>query len=80
MLLKLPYYIHHLLIALAIDGVSILIFKVPTGMGFMFYLGREIRDLEKLHGWDLSGMDWKGILWPLVGSVWVYVVYCLIFN
>ena len=34
--------------------------------GAFFYIGREVRDLEKGHNWDLSRMDWEGLLWPAV--------------
>lgn len=38
----------------------------------IIYLSREIRDLEKLHNWNIKGMDWPGLLYPMAlgGLVW----------
>lgn len=65
----IPYYIIHALIALSIQAVVSLVFSVETGTaaGFCFYLGREIRDREKLGHWD-----WAGLVSP---SVAVFAVY-----
>ena len=35
-------------------------------IGAMIYVSREIRDVEKLHDWDMKGFDWEGLLWPLL--------------
>lgn len=61
---KIPYWVAHAFVALCISLI--------TGFwlsGTMFYIGREIRDLEKLHEWDLKGFDWKGFLAPLAISL-----------
>ena len=41
--------------------------------GAFFYIGREIRDYEKLN----EGMDWKGLLWPVLTMMIIYsgVIY-----
>ena len=57
------YYHRHLLIACAISVATL----SPTA-GAMFYVGREVRDREKMGFWD-----WRGMLWPVVGlaPLWV---------
>lgn len=76
--IDLPYYIEHGLISLFITG---LVYLIPglglVAAGFFFYLGREIRDLEKLHDWDMKGFDWPGFLWPLGIMVVLYLMYIL---
>jgi hypothetical protein len=52
----LPYYINHVIIALII-GASFGIFTV----GAVYYVGREMRDWEKL-----GYFDHKGFWWPVV--------------
>ena len=54
--MRLPYRIEHLLAACLLSVV----FMTPVA-GVLFYLGREIRDREKLGRWD-----WPGLLWPVV--------------
>lgn len=66
-----PYWIAHALVAAVI---SFLALWMSDGFfsyfaGSMFYLGREIRDWEKLHDWKLSGFDWKGLLWPIIANL-----------
>ena len=59
-----PYWVAHGLVALAISLV--------TGFwlsGTMFYIGRELRDVEKLHDWDWKKFDWPGLLAPAVVSL-----------
>lgn len=34
---------------------------IPFSAFSFFYLGREVRDLEKSHDWDMSKFDWKGL-------------------
>ena len=51
-----PYYINHLIIALVIGFVFQNFF-----VGAAFYIGREIRDWEKL-----GHFDHKGFWWPVV--------------
>lgn len=57
------YYHRHLLIACLISVATL----SPTG-GAMFYVGREVRDREKIGDWD-----WRGLWWPVVGlsPLWV---------
>jgi len=64
-----PYWMAHAYVAIAISLI--------TGYwlaGTLFYLGREIRDWEKLHDWDIKGFDWKGLLAPLVTSIILYFI------
>ena len=35
-------------------------------MGAMFYLGREVCDLEKLYGWDVSKWNSAELVMPIV--------------
>jgi hypothetical protein len=65
------YFHKHLLIALAIDLVGLILGL--SFLGGMFYIGREIRDREKLGFWD-----WKGLLWPVIGSGLLFVFVRLI--
>lgn len=69
--LLLPrYYLRHAAIALAISAVA---FFVPTAWalaGAVFYLGREIRDREKLGVWDCPGL-----LWPVGVCILLWVVF-----
>jgi len=55
------YFHRHLLVASALSLLTL----TPL-FGPAFYLGREIRDVEKLHNWDWSKFDWRGLLWPAV--------------
>ena len=52
----LPYYINHVIIAMIIGGVfgNFLV-------GVVYYVGREMRDWEKL-----GHFDHKGFWWPFV--------------
>ncbi len=64
------YYLRHAAVALAISAVA---FFVPTAWalaGAVFYLGREIRDREKLGVWD-----WPGLLWPVGVCILLWVVF-----
>lgn len=69
--LLLPhYYLRHAAVALAISAVA---FFVPTAWalaGAVFYLGREIRDREKLGVWD-----WPGLLWPVCVCILLWAVF-----
>jgi len=38
--------------------------------GAVFYLGREIRDREKLGAWD-----WPGLLWPVGVCILLWAVF-----
>ena len=35
-------------------------------MGAMFYLGREVCDLEKLYGWDISRWNSAELIMPIL--------------
>ena len=64
------YYLRHAFIALVISAVA---FFIPTAWalaGAVFYLGREIRDREKLGVWD-----WPGLLWPVGVCILLWVVF-----
>ena len=64
------YYLRHAAVALAISAVA---FFVPTAWalaGAVFYLGREIRDREKLGAWD-----WPGLLWPVGVCALLWAVF-----
>ncbi len=64
------YYLRHAAVALAISAVA---FFVPTAWalaGAVFYLGREIRDREKLGVWD-----WPGLLWPVGVCALLWAVF-----
>lgn len=64
------YYLRHAAVALAISAVA---FFVPTAWalaGAVFYLGREIRDREKLGAWD-----WPGLLWPVGVCILLWAVF-----
>lgn len=56
----LPYYIWHLVIAVVITGA---LYPIAGSFlpGAVFYVGREVRDREKLGRWD-----WPGLLWPTI--------------
>lgn len=64
---NIPYWVAH-------SGVALLLsipfvwsnWDIGLWFGIAFYLGREIRDWEKLHNWKVEGFDWKGLLAPLI--------------
>ncbi len=66
-----PYFIEHALVALIIQAVVAMPFTIETGTAsaFCFYLGREVRDRQKLGFWD-----WKGLIAPTVAVFAVYAV------
>lgn len=67
----LPYYwLRHAAIALAITFVAYFIPHAWALAGAVFYLGREIRDREKLGVWD-----WPGLLWPVGVCILLWVVF-----
>jgi len=71
----LPYYVEHGLIALGITLIALLIPNFALiSAGFFFYLGREIRDLEKLHNWNMEGFDWPGMLWPVYVTIGLWIL------
>lgn len=63
------YWLRHAAIALAITFVAYFIPHAWALAGAVFYLGREIRDREKLGKWD-----WPGLLAPVTACalVWVF--------
>lgn len=64
------YWLRHAIIALVISAVA---FFIPTAWalaGAVFYLGREIRDREKLGAWD-----WPGLLWPVGVCALLWAVF-----
>ena len=65
----LPYYINHLLIALAIGFV----FQNNFFVGAAFYTGRELRDWEKL-----GYFDHKGFWWPVVACTLIEIIQHII--
>lgn len=55
-----PYWLDHILVALGV-GVGFLLLEYAGVVtwplaGAMFYVGREIRDREKLGRWDRPGL------------------------
>lgn len=57
----IPYPYSHLLVASLIACVTL-----SPMAGAMFYVGREVRDLQKQHDWNMAGFDWPGFLWGVV--------------
>lgn len=55
------YWLRHAAIALVISLAMWFVPHAWAWAGAMFYLGREIRDREKLGAWD-----WPGLIAPLV--------------
>ena len=67
----LPYYwLRHAAIALAISAAAFFVPAAWALAGAVFYLGREIRDREKLGVWD-----WPGLLWPVGVCILLWVVF-----
>lgn len=63
------YYHSHFAIATIL---SIMAYWIPYAFalaGFLFYLGREIRDWEKL-----GFIDWPGILFPFYSSLIIFLL------
>jgi len=67
MKIKTPHWLNHGIVALIITLITM---QAPdlavVSAGLWFYIGREIRDWEKLHNWNWQGFDWQGIVLPLV--------------
>jgi xanthine/uracil/vitamin C permease (AzgA family) len=70
-MINIPYYILHALVALTIQATVAIPFSIETGTaaGFCFYLGREVRDRQKLGAWD-----WAGLIFPTVAVFGVYFI------
>jgi hypothetical protein len=66
----LPYYINHLIISLII-GISF----GNLIVGASFYIGRELRDWEKL-----GSFDHKGFWFPVVGCAVPHILFTYIIN
>ncbi|TXH53541.1 MAG: hypothetical protein E6Q97_13080 [Desulfurellales bacterium] len=68
-----PYYwFRHAIIALVISFACIYVPHSWTLLGAMFYIGREVRDREKLGVWD-----WPGLCAPVAASagLWAAVYF-----
>lgn len=64
-----PYYwLRHAIIALALSVAFVHVPHAWALLGAMFYVGREVRDREKLGVWD-----WPGLAAPVTGSAILYV-------
>ena len=73
--MRLPYWINHGLIALAITLVTLLAPKLAlVSAGMWFYIGREIRDVEKLHNWNWKKFDWPGMALPVLLTVLLWLI------
>jgi hypothetical protein len=72
---NIPYYILHALVALTIQSAVSIPFTIETGTaaGFCFYLGREVRDRQKLGAWD-----WAGLMSPTIAVFGVYAITLLL--
>lgn len=62
------YYLRHAIIALAISVAFVHVPHAWALLGAMFYVGREVRDREKLGMWD-----WPGLVAPVAISIILYV-------
>lgn len=72
----MKYYISHLIIALII---SLFIWVIPNGAllsGGVFYISREIVEYFKYK----TPFDLKGLLWPLCGTVLLWIIVNIILN
>lgn len=69
-----PYWLHHALVALGIMAIIWPIAGPAAGAlaGQFFYLGREVRDREKLGSWD-----WPGLAAPVLGNSAAYLAQLL---
>lgn len=67
----MKYYHKHLIISTIIDIV--LIGLISGGLyGAIFYISREYAQ------WEIKDfIDWRGLLWPVCGSVIVYLILVL---
>lgn len=63
-----PYWFWHGVVSVLITLPFMFIDPIIGAMscGFWFYVGREIRDVEKLHKWNWRKFDWKGLGFPLL--------------
>lgn len=72
----IPYYHWHGIIATLLT-VAAMYNPIVAIMffGSFWYLSREIRDVEKLHNWDMKKFDRKGLVYPIIYNV---ILICLV--
>lgn len=82
LILLISYWGWHGVVALLISLVWMLLpWEAQVAYsGSLFYLSREIRDVEKLHNWDMKGFDYKGFFFPVAVSVVFHLVLLFIKN
>lgn len=68
-IMRMKYWHKHLLVSILIGLLTL----SPIAGG-TFYLGRELRDVEKSHKWNWSKFDHKGLWWPLIPMIIADVV------
>ena len=70
------YWMGHIVVAMLISSFFVLVGAGYPGtfVGSVFYLGRELRDVEKLHDWDWKGFDNKGFFLPLLSNILFFIV------
>jgi hypothetical protein len=69
---NIPYYIIHAIVAVSLQltaWISTGNLLAGTATGISFYVGREIRDREKLGYWD-----YPGLIAPLIACIAVHFV------
>lgn len=68
------YWMCHILVALLIALVVWPFLGLTAGLasGASFYIGREIRDYEKLGEWD-----WPGLIAPVSACLLIYMISTL---
>lgn len=70
-----PYWLDHAIIACIISALVTIVLDEPAAgwcAGAFFYIGREVRDYEKL-GW----LDWRGLVAPVVAVTLQHLVFVL---
>ena len=73
---NIPYYWEHAGISIIISLIAFVLFgSGALTAGFFFYLGREVRDVEKLHDWNMEGFDWEGLLYPLGATIILMIIF-----
>lgn len=78
-----PYWVMHGVVAFGFAMFSLLALPRAAAAlcaGFWFYLGREVRDWEKLHNYDWHGIDWPGIGAPTFVTLVMIVLYYTVFS
>ena len=72
---KTPYYVGHAALALTISLFTYLVLErspIALHAGTVFYIGREVRDWEKLHGWEINEFDYPGLIAPIIACSILY--------